>query len=96
MSEEYDVDAPAPSRFMTRSELVYVRPQTAPSQHPDGATNPIRPSTGLEKKNYMENEFAVFQVRQTEADGGRSGPAQHKKEFQAELNARPHEDSSNR
>jgi hypothetical protein len=109
---EQESDTPAPSRFSTRTELVYVRTTKIPSLCPDGTSSSFRQSTGIEINSRREDESEKFQSGQYEHDGAQSGPAHHAPEFQvgvrthrtpefqAEvrtvLNAPPHQDFSKR
>ena len=97
---EKSSDTPAPSGFLTRTELVYVRTTKIPSLCPDGTSSSFHPSSGIESNNRREDESETVQLGQIEHDGAQPGPAHHTPEFQAGvrtgLNALPHQDFSKR
>ena len=93
-------DTDAVSRFIARTDLVYVRPQRVLSNRPDCATTNTWPSPSIENDNHIEGKSSIFQRGQIESDGGQSGPVQHNEEIEAsvrtELHATPQEDFANK
>jgi hypothetical protein len=83
-----DSDTSASSRFIARTELVYVRPTKLSSKYLDNATNSFRLSPGIENKNHMDDKSIVFPIE--------SDVTPFQASARSERNIPPNNDFSNR